>query len=126
LKDISADLDKLQVRIKELKATKESSESTIVVDPLGLDRLESKKRNLFQHGGNKASLHFLPVIKQVNGDVGPFHAQFDRMISLPKSDVGCYEKGVYASLSNEFVPSLIERLGGYFSRIGTPDYSHAE
>ena len=31
-----------------------------------------------------------------------------------------------ATLSNEFVPSLVERLGAYFSRIGTPDYSHPE
>lgn len=29
----------------------------------------------------------------------------------------------FASLSPLFIPSLVERFGAYFSRIGTPDYS---
>jgi hypothetical protein len=31
-----------------------------------------------------------------------------------------------ATLSNKFVPSCLERLGAYFSRTGTPDYSHPD
>jgi hypothetical protein len=72
----------------------------------------------------------LPEIKQANGEhYGPFHAQFDQLIFVEKKDTDRlpeYQKGKYASLSNEFVPSLVERLGAYFSRIGTPDYSHPE
>jgi hypothetical protein len=131
LKDISKELEKLQSTIDGLNETKDTMDVTNVkaIEELdkGISGNESKKGNLFKHGGNKASLHFLPLIKQVEGkDVGPFHAQFDRLISIPKSEVKNFSDGVYASLSNEFVPSLIERLGNYFSRIGTPDYSHPE
>jgi hypothetical protein len=93
-------------------------------------KTKNKIANLFRHGGNKASLHFLPEIKRSASDnFGPFHARFDRIVFIPKSDqdvIFHYKNGKYASLSNEFIPSLVERLGAYFSRIGTPDYSHPE
>lgn len=89
---------------------------------------KSKKQSLFKN--NKASLHFLPEIKQSNEDhYGPFYAQFDQLVFINKVDLNLlakYKDGKYSSLSNEFVPSLVERLGAYFSRIGTPDYSHPE
>lgn len=118
LKDISSEFDRQQNIISQSE------------DSSKINKAKSKKSNLINHGGKKAALHFLPVIKQVSGkDWGPFHAQFDRLITIEKTNTDKLEKfkiGKYASLSNEFVPSLIERLGGYFSRIGTPDYSHPE
>lgn len=78
----------------------------------------------------KISLHVLPEVKQPSGDkYGPLHAQFERIVSVPKGDdkaIAKYVEGKYARLSNEFVPSFVERLGSHFSRIGTPDYSHPE
>jgi hypothetical protein len=95
-----------------------------------VNNTKNKIDNLFRHGGNKASLHFLPEIKRRDNDnFGPFHAHFDHIVFIEKSDqaqLSHYESGKYASLSNEFIPSLVERLGAYFSRIGTPDYSHPE
>lgn len=153
LKDISKDITKHENKIEILDAIKDlvsidefkgTKAYEIYADLRELDQLEKLKREvtmkidreknkrdaLFRHGGNKASLHFLPVVKQeALDDLGPFHVQFDRLITIDKAnntELLPFKNGVYASLSNEFVPSLIERLGGYFSRIGTPDYSHPE
>lgn len=141
LKDISTELNKIDdadIRLnKELNELIDKKEDEL---PDKLEKIEAKKksiannsnkkRNLLSHGGNKASLHFLPEIRQSKElSFGPFHAQFDHMISIGKSDLESLElftSGIYACLSNEFVPSLIERLGNYFSRIGSPDYSHPE
>lgn len=59
---------------------------------------------------------------------GPFYAQFNQLRSIERTEgnVEFLTVNRVASLSNEFVPSLVERLGTYFSRIGTPDYSHPE
>lgn len=90
----------------------------------------SKKNRLLPNSGGKVSLHILPEIKQPNSvTYGPLHANFEKLIYVEKSVQGTirsYEEGKYARLSNEFVPSFVERLGSHFSRIGTPDYSHQE
>jgi len=156
LKDISSELNKLessinkgQIKLHEMLTKLSEAKKTMIeaksaeAEKLVKDAKDeydafnkkilsavSKKSNLFRHGGNKASLHFLPEIKHSNKkNFGPFHAQFDHLVFIPKSDkaqLSLYINGKYASLSNEFVPSLVERLGAYFSRIGTPDYSHPE
>ncbi|REG83941.1 hypothetical protein [Marinomonas pollencensis] len=93
------------------------------------DSAEKSIRKLVNHGDRSPKLHFIPQIKLSADEVlGPFHAQFNFM--------NCMEANAeirrsltdqrVATLSNEFVPSLVERLGAYFSRIGTPDYSHPE
>lgn len=141
LKDISEELK--SINDADIKLKKELNE-LISKEEVGLkgelEKIETKrkniannsnkKRNLLNNGGNKASLHFLPEIRQSKElSSGPFHAQFDHMISIGKNDLESLElfkSGIYACLSNEFVPSLIERLGNYFSRIGSPDYSHPE
>ncbi len=93
------------------------------------DRASKDIRNLVNHGDRSPKLHFVPQFKLSSGEeLGPFHAQFNFMTCLEataevRSDLS--EQRV-ATLSNEFVPSLVERLGAYFSRIGTPDYSHPE
>lgn len=86
-------------------------------------------RNLINHGDRSPKLHFIPQFKLSSGEeLGPFHAQFNFMTCIEatiEARSNLSELRV-ATLSNEFVPSLVERLGAYFSRIGTPDYSHPE
>ncbi|EOD80723.1 hypothetical protein D515_00140 [Grimontia indica] len=85
--------------------------------------------NLVNHGNRSPKLHFIPQFKLSSGEeLGPFHAQFNIMQCIeatPEMRATLTAERI-ATLSNEFVPSLVERLGAYFSRIGTPDYSHPE
>jgi CheY-like chemotaxis protein len=84
---------------------------------------------LVNHGDRSPKLHFIPQVKLSSDEVfGPFHAQFNFMDCIEASDIAreTLASQRIATLSNEFVPSLVERLGAYFSRIGTPDYSHPE
>ncbi|WP_457934531.1 hypothetical protein LOS73_04275 [Pseudoalteromonas sp. SCSIO 43210] len=128
LKSVAAELEKIDQKIidknnelLEVNDDKENIERAIAKE-------ENKKRNMFSHGGNKSSLHFLPKIKKdIDNSYGPFHAQFDHMIFIKKNGdekLTSFRENKYASLSNEFVPSLVQRLGSYFNRIGSPDYSH--
>ncbi|MGL5781280.1 MAG: hypothetical protein ACRCXW_01820 [Plesiomonas shigelloides] len=86
-------------------------------------------RNLVNHGDRSPKLHFIPQFKlSSEAKLGPFHAQFNFMTCVEATDESRSQLTAHrvATLSNEFVPSLVERLGAYFSRIGTPDYSHQE
>ncbi|MDP1929760.1 MAG: hypothetical protein Q8K62_14740 [Thiobacillus sp.] len=94
-------------------------------------KVETAKANLrkyTQHAGSKASFHFLPAMKLHDGTtLGPFMVQFDKIRSVRNTALGeiaAIRGNRVASLTPEFLPSLVERLGGFFSRIGTPDYSH--
>lgn len=94
----------------------------------GDKRIKEEKalRAFTNHKNNSAKMHFIPEISIDQIVYGPFFARFDMIESINSSEdmkVALLQKRV-ASLSNEFVPSLVERLGNYFSRIGTPDYSH--
>lgn len=93
------------------------------------DNASKEIRRLINHGDRSPKLHFIPQIKLSSSEIlGPFHAQFNFMNCLEantENRANLTEQRV-ATLSNEFVPSLVERLGAYFSRIGTPDYSHPE
>jgi hypothetical protein len=133
LKDISADIDKIEsaINAKQEKIVDLDNDDPVLIQlNKDVDKEKNKRSNLFRHGGNKASLHFLPIINRSDIEsFGPFHAQFDHIVFIPKVNqvqLNHFLNGKYASLSNEFVPSLVERLGAYFSRIGTPDYSHPE
>lgn len=93
------------------------------------DKVEKDIRKLVNHGDRSPKLHFIPQVKLSSNEVlGPFHAQFNFMNCIEASDKAreTLTSQRIATLSNEFVPSLVERLGAYFSRIGTPDYSHPE
>lgn len=100
-----------------------------------LAKVEKAVQNMsrFTNHDSKSSTHFIQKIRfiDVKGDVieaGPFVASFSNLRSAPKtiSSEKMFITKRIASLSNEFVPSLVERLGGYFSRIGSPDYSHPQ
>lgn len=85
-------------------------------------------RQFTQHRNN-TNLHFLPQMKLSNGTVGPLMVRFDTIRSVSRASDEAKVKmpqSRIAALTPEFLPSLVERLGTYFSRIGTPDYSHPD
>jgi hypothetical protein len=56
---------------------------------------------------------------------GPWMVQFHNVKTLPAaSALEELLKSRFASLSPLFIPSLVERFGAYYSRIGTPNYSN--
>ncbi|MEH6734786.1 MAG: hypothetical protein V7690_09090 [Shewanella sp.] len=122
LLDRSEDWSKLESKLKERKV--EGTGKSIV-------SAQSEIRKFTNHNGETGG-HFIQQFRiKVDGEdktFGPFYAQFNLLRSIERnaeSTQALLDNRV-ASLSNEFVPSLVERLGSYFSRIGTPDYSHPE
>lgn len=104
-------------------------------------KIEAAKKALrkyTQHNGPTASLHFLPPIRMESGELGPFMVSFNDIRTVLNTsefeeeekrieeEIDSIKTGRIAALTPEFLPSFIERLGAYFSRIGTPDYSHPE
>ncbi|QTL38190.1 response regulator [Pseudoalteromonas viridis] len=122
LQDVRDTWDKL---LKELEGKKKEQNQKKI------DKARDNLKKFTNHNG-KVSAHFIQELKlnRSSGDrpLGPFNASFNKIRTLEFNDNNqkfLLENRV-ASLSNEFVPSLVERLGNYFSRIGTPDYSHPE
>ncbi|MGI2805837.1 hypothetical protein ACRTC9_02670 [Vibrio vulnificus] len=114
-----------------------SDDWTQKVEKISSAKDEGKRKNaqdslrrFSNHSNNTASCHFIPEIRiDADTTLGPFFARFNKLTSIEKGDaeaVAKLKEERFASLSNEFVPSLVERLGNFFSRIGTPDYSHPE
>ena len=77
---------------------------------------------MVQHGG-AAKCHFLPAMCSADSkELGPWYVQFGHLRAVPYSDVAeTLTANRFASLAPQFVPSLVERFGAYFSRIGTPN-----
>lgn len=74
-----------------------------------------------QHDGSHKS-HFLPPVLDHEGhQLGPWFVHFHDLKTIPVAQAHA-ELTVkrWASLAPQFVPSLVERFGAYFSRIGTP------
>jgi CheY-like chemotaxis protein len=79
------------------------------------------------HSRNKSSFHFLPKINNSDGKgLGPFFVDFSHIMPVVYNSEKYHElkSSRIASLSPVFLPSLVQRLGAYISRIGSPDYSH--
>ncbi|WP_081745653.1 histidine kinase [Bordetella petrii] len=91
----------------------------------GSNGAKDKLRKLIQHDGGQHKRHFLHPMIDVNANrKGPWLVQFDNLKSLPAGQaIRELAPLRFASLAPLFVPSLVERFGAYFSRIGTPDYS---
>lgn len=126
--DVSEDWARLIKKRSDLQRTKleHMKKGESVPDRLNKDieSADNKCRAFTQHRST-SSLHFLPQMKLTDGtSVGPLMINFDQIRSGP---VDAFEKAVIAgriaSVSSEFIPSIVERLGTFFSRIGTPDYS---
>ncbi|XDF35146.1 hypothetical protein RBH89_23515 [Paracidovorax avenae] len=83
-----------------------------------------EQHKLSQHD-NAAKQHFLPPLLDRNGkQIGPWFVQFHELRAVPVADVPKeLTANRWASLTPQFVPSLVERFGAYFSRIGTPTFS---
>jgi CheY-like chemotaxis protein len=77
-----------------------------------------------QHDGTPKQ-HFLPPMLDNEGkQFGPWFVQFHDLKAIPVAEVPeRLAKNRWASLAPQFVPSLVERFGAYFSRIGTPTLS---
>ncbi|HAS8399903.1 hypothetical protein M2G92_03590 [Vibrio vulnificus] len=122
LKDMSVEWKTLEKKLKEAKEGTKSSKVTSA---------ENELKKFTNHNGIP-SQHFIQKIKILkNGEAkeyGPFFAEFDQLRSAPRTSQAQerLRQSRIATLSNEFVPSFVERLGAYFSRIGTPDYSHPD
>jgi ActR/RegA family two-component response regulator len=68
--------------------------------------------------------HFIPAMTLERGkSLGPWFVRFDRIrsIYLESEEYKDLKKLRFASISYDFLPSLVQRLGAFFSRIGTPD-----
>lgn len=122
LLDKSEDWEKLEDKLKERKETG---------TPKQIIAARNEIKKFTNHNGETGG-HFIQRFRKVVNNeektFGPFYAQFNLLRSIERSEENSTEllEKRIASLSNEFVPSLVERLGAYFSRIGTPDYSHPE
>lgn len=77
-----------------------------------------------QHDGSH-KLHFLPQILDHKGQqLGPWFVHFHDLKTIPVEQAPAELTAKrWASLAPQFVPSLVERFGAYFSRIGTPSLS---
>jgi CheY-like chemotaxis protein len=77
-----------------------------------------------QHDGSH-KLHFLPPILDHTGQqLGPWFVHFHDLKTIPVAQAPAELTAKrWASLAPQFVPSLVERFGAYFSRIGTPSLS---
>lgn len=68
--------------------------------------------------------HFIQAMTLEPGkSLGPWFVRFDRIRSIDLGSDECKELKTlrFASISSDFLPSLVQRLGAFFSRIGTPD-----
>lgn len=85
-----------------------------------------KLRKITQNEGSPKQ-HFLPPAFDSEGrQLGPWLVQFHHLeaveIEAARKDLTPPSVRI-ASLAPQFVPSLVERFGAYFSRIGTPNLS---
>jgi hypothetical protein len=86
---------------------------------------KNKIKSWYQHR-NRFVLHFLPpMITDKGAKAGPWAVRFDRIRSIPKSENAAKDLHAqrFASVTSEFLPSLVSRLGTFFNRIGAPDLS---
>ncbi|KWS64696.1 MULTISPECIES: hypothetical protein [Pseudomonas syringae group] len=83
-----------------------------------------KISKIVQHDGSPKQHFLLPMRDLSSNKKGPWMVQFDDICAL-STNMALNELLPHriASLSPMFVPSLVERFGGYFSRIGTPGLS---
>lgn len=84
---------------------------------------EDKIKKIIQHRSSHKQHFLFPLVDLNAKKNGPWMVNFDEIMSIPFSSKEQLEQARIASLSPLFVPSLVERFGAYFSRIGTPGYS---
>jgi len=89
-----------------------------------VEKAEKEMKKLIQHE-NMPKQHFLhPMRDEAGQPRGPWMVKFHHLKAIAAAQA--FDELTphrFASLSPLFIPSLVERFGAYFSRIGTPDYS---
>jgi CheY-like chemotaxis protein len=87
------------------------------------EKIKERPR-IAQHDGSH-KLHFLPPMLDHEGrQLGPWFVHFHDLKAVPVAQAHAeLTANRWASLAPQFVPSLVERFGAYFSRIGTPALS---
>ncbi len=87
---------------------------------------DKELKRIVQHEGSPKQ-HFLPAaVDGAGAQLGPWLVQFHHLeaMGLEAAHRDLTPSHVrIASLAPQFVPSLVERFGAYFSRIGTPNLS---
>jgi len=126
--DVSGEWNKRTKKISEAeKALKDCVDDKKRPDLEGkLKSAKEELRNFTQHR-NTNVYHFLPWLRIDKDTMGPFMVRFDKVRSIPRTDtdtLNALAERRVAAITTEFLPSLVERLGTFFSRIGTPDYYH--
>ena len=97
--------------------------NTLNISPISKSS-EDKIKKIIQHKGSLKQHFLFPLVDLSEAKNGPWMVNFDEIMSIPAADAKeRLDGGRFASLSPLFVPSLVERFGAYFSRIGTPGYS---
>lgn len=90
-----------------------------------VDKAKNKYGSFLKHR-TMPRLHFLPRMKMLDGtNAGPWFIRFDKIRSVARTpfEIDGLKAKRFATLTPEFLPSLVERLGTFFSRIGTPNHS---
>lgn len=128
-KDVSEEWDRRSKRIKDAEDAFRNHK--FPEGDKGIKELETKlkeaKDKLRSYTQPSTTYHFLPRMRMLDGsELGPFYVQFDKIRSVDRKADEAKGFNRIASITSEFLPSLVERLGSYFSRIGTPDYSHPD
>jgi hypothetical protein len=86
---------------------------------------KTKEQSRIAQHDSSHRLHFLPpVINHKGQQLGPWFVHFHDLKAVPVAQAPAELTAKrWASLAPQFVPSLVERFGAYFSRIGTPSLS---
>ncbi|MDO8909957.1 MAG: hypothetical protein Q7W55_15840 [Pseudohongiella sp.] len=135
LQDISTiwveELSKTTSRIDECKRIireLENDAARVQAENQKILRAEASFRKRFYgHSDGNFRLHFIPPIALAeNNIVGPFYIDFSdiHQVKYGHPDADSLLASRVAQISPEFLPALVQRLGAYISRIGSPDYSH--
>lgn len=89
--------------------------------------LDRFRKDYYGHKNGAPGFHFLPQINQSNDSFhGPFFVDFSyiKPVVFGSLEGEKMKADKIAAMSPEFVPALVQRLGTFISRIGSPDYSH--
>lgn len=90
--------------------------------------LSKDKINVYLKNG-RSNEHFIPKMNLSKDEsLGPFIVRFDRIrtVGRDNDDLSLTREGQrIAAISAPFLPSLVERLGNYYSRIGSPNYAES-
>jgi CheY-like chemotaxis protein len=84
---------------------------------------EREKKNLRNNAGNSLKKHFLHPVRVPSGaEKGPWLVLFTDLKLYETKNSNELLESRFASLTSAFVPSLVERFGAFYSRIGTPNH----